>query len=812
MAESAFQEVLREGHEKLLKLRISRMLRNALFADLDVLYSACLPRFPLVFFGCSRLSREVVRMLLEGQHLGRYRLVRLLGSGGMGEVYLAEDARIGQQVAIKVIRAEGIAYPQSESAKEAARLFEREARAIARLDHPNILPLYAYGEETLHETPLTYLVMPYRKEGTLASWLRLRGSATPLSPAEVAPLLHQAAAALQHAHDQHVLHQDIKPTNFLIRERSDQPERPDLLLSDFGIAKLTSATGSLSQSIRGTPVYMAPEQWDGHPVAASDQYALAIMVYELLVGRPPFVGNPGQIMRQHYLVPPPAPSSLGGHLSPAIDAVLLHAIAKQPEERFASVTAFARAFQEAMQSEGALHATLTISRAEAESGTTRTLTVPGGRQVSVTVPAGVGNGSILRLEGQGMSYYTGGPAGPLVLTLAVPAEASPLRLAQDFSSPTVANTLREPDKSDTYATLAISEAEALAGTHRLLTLPGGRHAPVTIPAGTQDGQMFRFEGLGEAASDQDEPSALILTITIAPSGEPAYLTNADDEATVISSGAFASPNGAVEPAPQELLQEQTQESVSVLDATDAEELAPPFRAIGSPSTTSRHRGLTAILLVGLAVLVAVGSSVGFFLFTRNNQPSPFPAYRTLALDDPLSDNSHGYRWDENNTDKYGTCAFTQGAYHVDATLEGGTKNCASSSSNYSDFAYEVQMTIVKGDEGGILFRLDGNGNSYLFSIDQNGSYLLWFYFNCPNSCNLSGLRSGSSPFINTGLNKPNLVAVVAKGSTIDLYVNNHKIDDVSDSTYSQGQFGVFATDVNGPPSEVVFRDAKVWTP
>ena len=415
-------------------------------------------------------------MPLEGQHLGPYRLLHLLGSGGMGEVYLAEDARIGQQVAIKVIRAEGIASPESESAKEAARLFEREAKAITRLDHPNILPLYAYGEERLGEQLLTYLVMPYRKEGTLANWLRRRGNATPLAPAEVAPLLQQAAAALQHAHDQHVLHQDIKPTNFLIRLRSDQPERPDLLLGDFGIAKLTGATGSVSQSIRGTPVYMAPEQWDGHPVAASDQYALAVMVYELLVGRPPFVGNPGQVMRQHYLVPPPAPSTLGVRLSPAIDAVLLRALAKQSEERFASVSTFARAFQEAMQSGGDLHATLAISPAEAESGATRSLTLPGGRQVSVTVPAGVEDGSILRLEGQGMPYYEGGPAGPLVLTIAIPAEASQEPLPQDSMAPTVAVALPNVE-------LPAVEEPSLPPA--LPSATGDREPPMPAPHGSE---------------------------------------------------------------------------------------------------------------------------------------------------------------------------------------------------------------------------------------------------------------------------------------------------------------------------------------
>ncbi len=176
---------------------------------------------------------------------------------------------------------------------------------------------------------------------------------------------------------------------------------------------------------------MAPELWDGHPLPATDQYALAIMAYELLVGRPPFQGGPGQVMRQHYLALPPAPSALNPRLSPAIDAVLLRALSKQPDERFPSVAAFACAFQEAAQSSAELHATLAISRAEAQGGTTRRLTLPGGRQVSVTVPAGVGDGTMLRLEGQGMPYYTGGPAGALALMITILSTEPSLSLSQN---------------------------------------------------------------------------------------------------------------------------------------------------------------------------------------------------------------------------------------------------------------------------------------------------------------------------------------------------------------------------------------------
>jgi len=202
-------------------------------------------------------------MAFEELQNGRYRRLRLLGTGGMGEVYLMDDMRVSRQVAIKVIRAEGAPYPGSDSGKDAARLFQREARAIAALEHPNILPLHDFGEENLNNTTLTYMVMSYCPEGSLAAWIRQRGGSTTLSLQDIAFLVAQAAEGLQYAHDHNVIHLDVKPPNLLLRSNQKNPNRPHLLLADFGVAKMNATTSGSSQTVRGTPASMAPEQWSG---------------------------------------------------------------------------------------------------------------------------------------------------------------------------------------------------------------------------------------------------------------------------------------------------------------------------------------------------------------------------------------------------------------------------------------------------------------------------------------------------------------------------------------------------------------------
>jgi serine/threonine protein kinase len=386
-------------------------------------------------------------MALEELQNGRYRHLRLLGSGGMGEVYLMNDTRVSRQVAIKVIRSESAGYPGSDASKDATRLFQREARAIAALEHPNILPLYDFGEEIHSDITMSYMVMPFCPDGSLASWLRQDDGAIKLSPQDIAHLVEQAADALQYAHDHQVIHLDVKPPNFLLRSNRKNPNRPVLLLADFGIARSSATAANSSRTIRGTPTSMAPEQWSSTPVAATDQYALAVMVYELLAGRPPFVGGMEQLMYQHFNAQPLPPSTFNPQVPRSIDEVMLRALAKKPEERFPSISDFASAFEQAarpLPAELALRqqqpidnnktndirTTLAISEEEARGGASRMITLPGGQAVKVNIPPGAYHGQIIRVQDSGQSTV---PVGTLILTLSIAPTIRPAEKARSVS-------------------------------------------------------------------------------------------------------------------------------------------------------------------------------------------------------------------------------------------------------------------------------------------------------------------------------------------------------------------------------------------
>src|SRR5215472_9119044 len=214
-------------------------------------------------------SRAMPEYALIGRTFGPYRLVEGVGRGGMAEVYRAEDQRLERQVAVKVLPA-SMAMDQTFRAR-----FEREARAAARLQHPHILPVYDYGQQD----GIPYLIMPYITGGSLAQVIANARGPLPLN--QVTLWTEEIASALQYAHNQGVIHRDVKPGNMLIGAGEH------LLLSDFGIAKVLDETTSVTNTGTsvGSPEYMAPEQAQGQADYRSDIYALGIVIYQMLTGR-----------------------------------------------------------------------------------------------------------------------------------------------------------------------------------------------------------------------------------------------------------------------------------------------------------------------------------------------------------------------------------------------------------------------------------------------------------------------------------------------------------------------------------------------
>ena len=234
---------------------------------------------------------DPVRAALEAKLLRQYRIVRLLGRGGMGAVYLARDLTLDREVAIKVVKTE-------TDSREVYDRFRREAKTAARLSHPNVVPLHAFGEVE----SMPYFVMGYVRGESLETRLRREGK---LSEDEARRVLAEIADALDHAHRQGVVHRDVKPDNVLLEDESGRA-----LLTDFGVAKAVGPGDSQTRvgSVVGTPHYMSPEQAAGRADVdgRSDIYSLGVMAYATLAGRLPFEGKSHEeILAKHMTQDPP---------------------------------------------------------------------------------------------------------------------------------------------------------------------------------------------------------------------------------------------------------------------------------------------------------------------------------------------------------------------------------------------------------------------------------------------------------------------------------------------------------------------------
>ncbi|MGA9398268.1 MAG: serine/threonine-protein kinase [Anaerolineaceae bacterium] len=268
-----------------------------------------------------------------GENIGPYRILEQLGQGGMATVYKAYHPALDRYVALKVL------HPAFKEDANFLGRFQREAKLVAKLEHPNIVPIYDFAEHEGHP----YLVIKFIEGETLKARL-IKGR---LNDAEILKITKAVGAALSYAHNKGILHRDIKPSNVLLT--------PDgqIYLADFGLARLAAASDSTLSSdiLIGTPQYISPEQANGVKDldVRSDVYCFGVMLYEMMVGRVPFnADTPYAIVHDHIYKPLPLPRKLNPSLSEEMEVVLLKALAKDRNDRFPNVAALVKAFETAL--------------------------------------------------------------------------------------------------------------------------------------------------------------------------------------------------------------------------------------------------------------------------------------------------------------------------------------------------------------------------------------------------------------------------------------------------------------------------------
>jgi hypothetical protein len=278
---------------------------------------------------------------LEGQDIGRYHIIAHLGSPQTSNTYQVYDRLREKDMALKALHTDTVPFHLMEGTMDDAHIFQQEASLLEKLEHPHILRVLNAGRSYISGSPFIYKTMFYCAGGSLAQWLREHGATRMFSLQEVLPLVWQLADGLQYLHDHELVYQNFKFANILIRNDAADMSVLQVALSDLSVMQNRAF---ISRSLDAY-AYIAPERWQGAVFPASDQYALAAITYELLTGRPPFQGSSEHTMKLlHTTMQPQPPGTYNPTLPPWINLILLRALAKRPEERFASVAAFAQIF------------------------------------------------------------------------------------------------------------------------------------------------------------------------------------------------------------------------------------------------------------------------------------------------------------------------------------------------------------------------------------------------------------------------------------------------------------------------------------
>ena len=447
---------------------------------------------------------------------------------------------------------------------------------------------------------------------------------------------------------------------------------------------------------------------------------------------------------------------------------------------------------------GDIRATLALSPAEAQNGSSRTLNLPGGRRITVPVRAGIRDGEEIRLKSQGESAWPGGPAGDLILTVTIPNVGPQPYYANNPGSPT--DYMQAP-------------------------LPSAPNYPAVGPYGSSS-PSYPPAGAGVGYTNHPEPTQAHLYRNQAPNAYPPSYTGYPQ----------AGQQFPQQPPPKQRRFSLTVTILLIVIVLLILAGSSLIYYIGVYRPQQIHAGATATVNAQVTITAqantkatanALGTSMAQANATGTAQATATAGASATAtalqailaqatsgtptLNDPLSGPSNN-NWDQlaaSNSTANGSCAYTAGVYHSSMPQKGFFQPCFAQGPSFSNFAFQVQMTITQGDEGGIIFRADPvHSKFYLFRISQSGSYDLFVYLDNQGG-HAKHLLSNSSSIIKTGQNQTNTITVVARGSNIYFFINSQYLDRVSNNTFASGKIGVFG-ESNTNSTDAAFSNAEVW--
>ncbi len=659
---------------------------------------------------------------LIGEQLGNYQILDELGRGGMARVYRARQINLDRECALKLLR------PELAEDESFIDRFMREARAVAKLDHPNIVPVYDTGRVG----PYHFLAMKFLEGATLAQILQ-NGR---LDPRRVAAYVGQAAAALEYAHQQGVVHRDVKPGNMIIDDRGW------LTITDFGLARLSQEIRmTMTGTLLGTPAYMAPEQVSGDTVTPqTDIYQLGVVTYEMLTGTTPFRDRPQHAMLLAHLHEEPTPvQDLNPDLTPEINAVVQRALAKAPSDRYQTVSEF---------SNDLIQAIFAILPAEDQSGR-------------------IGPYDVSRLP-ETVSWTD--------------ANLTPYRIVTDRLSPEVPRTSdTEASATPSVAVGPISEQVRQSEATTARTRDSEEIAAVGLAGGP--GQVPPGDGPSVTAADSSGSGGMryvvaggVLVALIAMISLAYFLfgivsgAGSDDDPTATPTRQQAIVPGAT-PSPADVVSPTSTATVTVYAEVPASatsvptfENTPTLEPTVAPTATATLR----------PTLAPAPTRTPIIIFTPTPAPElPAPAEDQALLETDLSD------WFVGALDN-GDIHIADGTYHlVEEFGSGGwVYSSWSPEEPYTDFSVSVDLRWIAGGDiadACVMARLDSLNQSYDYSLCIDGSGSVWAYYETFDSANVSTKEAllGYGRFTAATPDNWARLKMIVQGENLWFYVKRH---------------------------------------